>query len=423
MYPASPTVIGLDVGSHGVRAVALRRGVVAATARADYEGDPPPARRPLAAYTHAAARALASLPEEVRGQARAVAVTGVRGSVVGFGSDGQPCTPVLPDLDGPSTPAARELYARYGESLADRTGCPAFPLSGLPKLIGMRGRAAQWLGLQDALAWWLTGRFGCSAGAALRLGVLDRSGQCYERGLLGELDIDLATLAPLRPLGSVVGEVLAQRPLPEGIPVVAAPGDGPSAFLAVTEDTSLDSDAPGLVSLGTSTVVSARIADPDQVAMMCTLEVLPGGIRILETGDGTGMASVDWAARLVGVPAESMDEIATHTDAASAAEIRPPAMDAWGTDIRGSLTGIGSDFTRAELAAGVLRAVAEGALRSVARVVDAAPVDALVLTGGGARSARIRAAIDAGAAVPVHARGGQELAAIGAALTARRAVS
>lgn len=423
MYPASPTVIGIDAGSHGVRAVAVRRGLIVASGRADYTGDPPPARRPLAVFVRAAEEALAALGDDVRAEAVGVAVTGVRGTVVGFDEDLRPCTPVLPDLDAAVDSAARELRARYGADLADRTGCPAFPLSGLPKLVAMRGRAAQWVTLQDALAWWLTSRLTCSAGAALRLGVLDRAGVDYDRALLAELSLSPESLAPLRALGSVVGAVAGDRPIPAGVPVVAAPGDGPSAFFAIAEDSSLDAEAPALVSLGTSTVVSARTADPEHIAMMCTLELLPGGARLLETGDGTGMAGIDWVARLIGVRAESMDALADEADPDLLAEVRLPAMDAWGTDIRGSVTDIGRGFAREELAAGALRAVAEGAMRSVARVSAATPVDALVLTGGGARSARIRHAVGEASEAPVHRRDTLELAAVGAALVARRAVA
>ncbi|GAA2224340.1 FGGY family carbohydrate kinase [Herbiconiux moechotypicola] len=422
--------LGLDVGSHGVRAVVIDAGArTIASSSADYAGALPPARRPLGSIADALESAMAALPIGVRTRIRTIGVTGVRGSVVGLERQGtgrwHAVTEVLPDFEPAVQAEAEALRDRYGDALAERTGCPAFPLSGLPKILAGTGYlpGATWVSVQDAVGWLLTGALVCSTGSALRLGVLTRDGGEYDRALLAELGLADHVVAPLVAIGDQVGtiepRVAARHRLSSEVRVVAAPGDGPAALRAL--DSLPDARAgSALVTLGTSTVVLAPRADDGTQAVPYgfTLEVLGDGRRSIETGDGSGMANVDWAANLLGVRPHELDALGQEAVPGDGLRMELPSMDVWGVRREGSIVGFGRDFGRAELARSVLDFVADGAVGAIERVGAIAPFEAVALTGGGARSTtiveRIRRRID----VPVTLVAEPELAARGAALVA-----
>lgn len=418
----APTSLGLDVGSHGVRVVAARGATVIATGHALYAGPPPPVRRALPVYLGAVIAAVRSLPASVRAEVCTVAITGIRGSVVAVDQCGRPASDVVPDWDPAFVGAARLLFDRFGEGLCERTGCPAFPLSGLPKILELARPGLTVLSVQDAVAHWLTGVVHCSSGSALRLGVLDRNGMSYDEDLLIELGVPSTALAPLLHVGDVIGLLIGDRADQLGlslIPAVAAPGDGPSALRAALADPQLDGCRLLLVSLGTSTVVSTELMNLSlPVPPQCTREILGDGRRSVETGDGTGTAAVDWTCQLLGVESNDLDALAAAGGAGEDAEVVLPAMDVWGARSPGRITGFAASFGRADLAAATLKFVAAGAHRAIDRIREAYRIDCLVLTGGGARSAVITNHIMIQAKIPVVNRGSTELAALGAALVA-----
>lgn len=428
MSTTGPITIGIDVGSHGVRAVALAGDVVVDGA-ARYVGALPPVRRPFPVVVDALTRAVTALPARLRAAAVAVCVTGVRGSVVGFEGSG-PVTAVVPDFDEPTLHAALALRDRYGDALSVRTGCPAFPLSGLPKIAALHPvhPRAVWVSVPDAVAWQLTGELACSTGSALRLGLLNRAATAYDTELLREMSLPEGVLAPLRPVGSTVGvggRFAQTVGLPPSVPVVAGPGDGPAALVAARRDPDLVDPAFALVSLGTSTVVSAPVDDTLRMPVPpgFTLEVLDGDRRSIETGDGGGMANVDWAAALLGVAPEDLDSMAARGVVADTLTVDLPAMDVWGHRGTGSITGFPRGFGRDDLARAVLDFVADSAAAAVRRVAAVTDVRELVLTGGGARSAYLCAAIAARTTVSTTHRRERELPALGAAYVAREAAA
>lgn len=415
--------LGLDVGSHGVRAVIMDRRTLLAETSTDYAGPRPPVRRPLDCYIWAVTECLTALPVGALGRVEAVGVTGIRGSVIGFDRDQQPVGEVLPDVDDDCVGEAVTLRERYGDAITQRTGCPPFALSGLPKIVRHRDRADIWVSVQDAVAWWLTGTIACSAGSALRLGLLTRCGDRYDHVLLKELGLRGERLAPLvmigQPVGSVSAAVVGRFGLAP-VPVRAVPGDGPAALAAVQSDPEFRDRSVIMVNLGTSTVVSAPIADHPGLIIPsgCTLEMLAGGERSIETGDGTGMANVDWVACLLGVDTTELDRIASGAKDTDGVTLRLPAPDVWGGEHRGSLAGFDARFGRAELARAVLSGVADGATRAVKRIQSEVAADVVVLTGGGARSTVITEYLGHHISLPVRNYGDSELPAVGAALVA-----
>lgn len=153
----------------------------------------------------------------------------MRGAFVALSRNGSPATPVIPDFDPGSVGHALRLRESHGDVLREETGCPPFPLSGLPKILRLLEEGTDFalvLSPQDWVAQHLTGRPAMSAGAALRLGILNRAGDGLHGDLLTDLGIPLALFPPLVPVGAAMGPV-RHPSLPAGIPLVAAPGDGP----------------------------------------------------------------------------------------------------------------------------------------------------------------------------------------------------
>ena len=351
-------------------------------------------------------------------------MTGMRGALAGFSADGVPRTPGYPDFDEETVPLARELESRYGNTLAERTGCPAFPLSGLPKMLrhAHDPNVRQWLTPQDYVSWCLTGSMLLSAGSALRLGVLRSDAKGYDEPLLSELGLDRGVLPPLCHIGEVMGalrpDVALKLGLQPEIPLVAAPGDVPAALVGASGA----SVGSVLVSLGSTTVVTAAVPGHARLPASCTREVLPLGARSVETGSGAGGITLEWLARLLGAEVVSLDDLAGEAADGSAVRVGPAFVDPWGTG-GGSITGIRPGTGPPELAKAFLLAVAEAALEAVNEVIRFTHTrERLYLTGGGVRSRTICAYFQEKAPLPVVHCGCRELAAEGAAVVAAQAV-
>lgn len=408
--PDEPLVLGVDVGSHGVRCVCGSESVDVA-----YAGPPPPARRPAQQWTDAFVEALSRIPESDRQRVQAVGITGVRGAFVVADAELGPLMPTIPDFDPESVPLARELRTKYGRDLIGRTGCPAFPLSGLPKLMALPdtlGPSARVLPPQDFVASLLTGKARLSAGAALRLGCLDPRIGDIDRELLAELGIAETLFPPVVPIGERLGD--NRHPLlPLGIPVVSVAGDGPSARAAVA------GKGDGLVSLGTTSVCLLPIAGDRLPDIDLTVELDPMGGRLAEYGSGIGGVAIDWLARLTGVGPGRLEEASRGVDYGPLV-VEPTFVSAWGDAPGARLANILPDTTVPAIAAALFDAIGRDALASIGMLAAVAGMPPRIyLTGGCARSARVVDLLRTNLACDVIPRGDRELAAAGAAGTAR----
>ncbi len=79
--------LGVDLGSHGARAVVMDGDAVIAQTVAPYGPPRPPSRRDPAAWWDALVDAVRTLPAEPRAAIDALAVTGVRGAVAGMDAE------------------------------------------------------------------------------------------------------------------------------------------------------------------------------------------------------------------------------------------------------------------------------------------------------------------------------------------------
>lgn len=404
--------LGLDIGSHGIR-------VACGTHVADvaYDGAPPPARRTAGEIDRALDAALAALPVETLASVEAIAVTGVRGSLIGLGPGRDAVTPVLPDFDPDCLATAYRLRRTCGNAILERTGCPPFPLSGLPKIVRLLEEGSpvvRILSPQDYVAFRLTGRQAMSAGAALRLGVLDRSGTRLADALLGELAIPRNLFAPLVGIGEAMGETVGGA-LPAGIPVIAAPGDGPSAHAAVD-----NGDDTGLVSLGTTTVTILP-ASGTTPADGVTLELAGSGGRLIEYGSGIGGVAIDWLSRLTGWSPAALEAASRDADTRGLVA-HPNFLDAWGEAPGASFSHMTLDHGPAELAAALFDAIGQDAFEALLHLIEIrqSPPARLVVTGGVARSTRVACIICNAFPGSVEIRDEENLAARGAERIAAR---
>ncbi len=252
MKDDAPLFLGIDLGTSGVRAMAVAAdGRVAADASAPLETGVVTAagcheQSPLAWWT-AVCQALASLGDELRAggihprRLAAVAVDGTSGTLVALDGSGQPLRPALMYNDSRATAEAdllNDVAADFCRKLGYRFQAPF----ALAKILWL-GRhepevfrsAACFVHQADYVQGRLTGRPGISDYSnALKTGY-DLVDECWPAWIddWGPLSQRLPRVAAV---GSRVGELSAavadQLGLPRGLPVVAGATDGTAAFIA-----------------------------------------------------------------------------------------------------------------------------------------------------------------------------------------------
>lgn len=437
--------VGLDVGTSGLKAVALdAEGRVAAEASADY-----PLLTPAPGWTEqdpnawwrAAAAALRSLTEQVGAdRIGAVGVSGQMHGMVALDADGAPLRPALLWNDQ-RTAAEVALIERTlpRDELVRRTGNPAVTGFQLPKILWLRAhepdafaRLRSVLFPKDWIAFRLTGERRAEATDASGSGAFRIDTRDWDEELLTRLDLDPSLLPPLVASDAVVGEVgrgVAQETgLRPGTPVVAGAGDNAAAATAL----GLGAAAPelGSVSLGTSGVLFATAPGPTPDPL--------GRVHLFAHADG-GWTLLGVTLAAAGSLAWWLRTLAPHDDVGTRVEraLARPA-GAGGVTFTPFLTGERSPFLDPELRGGfaglslasepddLVRAVLEGVAFSLADVWSVMrPLgvpDRLLATGGGARGdgwVRLVAdVLEVPIGVPAHVPG----AAHGAAVLAWRAL-
>ena len=102
---------------------------------------------------------------------------------------------------------------------------------------GRLDRAVHLLDVQGYLALCLTGTLATSWTAADPSGLYDIAGKAWSADVLGRLGLGVERMAPAHPPGTVLGHLhtaaAAETGLPDGLPVIAAGGDGQCAGLGV----------------------------------------------------------------------------------------------------------------------------------------------------------------------------------------------
>jgi xylulokinase len=418
-------LVGLDVGTTGVKALALSSdGEVVARAEREY-----PLSIPRPGWTEqdpelwarAADDALASLPV---GRPAGIGVSGQMHGLVVLGERERVLRPAILWNDGRTGAECAEIERRVGrERLVELTGNRALTGFTAPKILWLRNeepdvyrRIAHVLLPKDYVRLRLTGERATDVSDASGTLLFDVSGRRWSEDVAGALGVPLEWLPPALESPAVSGATA------DDVPVAAGAGDQAAGALGV----GVDGPGPLSVVLGTSGVVFAALpryaSDPEaRTHVFC--HAVPGawhamGVTLAAAG------SLRWLRDTV-APGKSFDALTAEAAASPPgaegllflpylAGERTPHAD---PDARGSFTGLSLRHDRGALVRAVLEGVAYS-LRDSLELLRALGVEPRLarVSGGGARSdlwLRILASV---LGLPLQRTGAEEGAAYGAAL-------
>ncbi|MEH2179261.1 xylulokinase [Nostoc sp.] len=409
-------VVGLDLGTGGVRAIAVDLlGQIIAQATRSYPlltPQPGWTEQNSSDWVEASLNALFDVTQQLNGyRAIALGLSGQMHGMVSLDAQGKAIRPAILWNDQRTGKAVVEIEATIPrQELIQRTGNPAITGFQLPKLLWLRTEEPQaytrlWQILlpKDYLGYVLTGEIFTEPSDASGVGCLNLANRQWDRDILHALDINPALFPPVIESTAIAGrlksEIAARVGLPVGLPVVAGGGDNAAAAIGLGISSS--NLNRGSLSIGTSGVIFAPcrsyarrrhrpIPDPEgRVHLFCHVD---GGYHLLGVTLAAG-GSLRWY----------RDTFAPHisyTDLMDMAERsqpgargilflphlageRSPHLD---PDTRGAFVNLSLTHTPADITRAVLEGVAFS-LRSALEVISAiAPIDQLLATGGGARS-------------------------------------
>jgi len=404
-------VIGLDVGTSGVKAVAISHdGRVVATAEEGYGlSTPRPgwAEQDPEDWWRAAQSCLERLP------AGPVGLSGQMHGLVVLDGGGSVLRPAILWNDQRTAAECAEIEARIGlERLIELTGNRALTGFTAPKLLWLRRHEPQTYAQirhvllpKDYVRFRLTGERLIDAADASGTLLFDVANRCWSTDVLDALELPAEWLPPAHESTEIAGA-----------------GDQAAAALGV----GIASPGPVSVVLGTSGVVFAALeayaADPQaRVHVFC--HAVPGtwhamGVMLSAAG------SAAWVRRALGVDFGVLDEEAARWEPGTEGLLFAPYLAGERTphadpDARGAFTGLSLRHDRGALWRATLEGVAYG-LRDSLELLRALGVRAEVgrVSGGGARSALWLRIVAAVLGLPLELTESEEGSAYGAALLA-----
>jgi xylulokinase len=420
-----PTLVGLDVGTTGVKAIAVAPdGSVRATAEEEYPlATPRPgwAEQDPEDWWRASERALARLDAvDVAG----IGLSGQMHGLVTLDADERVLRPAMLWNDQRTAAECAEIEERVGrERLIELTGNRALTGFTAPKLLWVRanepdvyGRIAHVLLPKDYVRLRLTGERAIDVADASGTLLFDVAARRWSEEVLVALEIPRDWLPPSLESPDVSGRTA------DGVPVAAGAGDQAAGALGV----GVAGPGPLSVVLGTSGVVFAALpefaADPEaRVHAFC--HAVPGrwhamGVMLSAAG------SLRWF-RDAFAPEERFDRLTNE------AEAWPPGTEGLGflpylagertphadPEARGAFVGLSLRHDRGSLVRAVLEGVAYG-LRDSLELLRALGVEPEVgrVSGGGARSDLWLRIVASVLGLPVERTAVEEGAAYGAAL-------
>ncbi len=424
---AEPTLVGLDVGTTGVKAIAVSpEGAVRASATRGY-----PLSTPRPGWSEqdpedwwgAASAALAevSAGREVVG----IGLSGQMHGLVVLDAAGDVIRPAILWNDQRTAAECAEIEERVGrQRLIELTGNRALTGFTAPKLLWLRrhepeayARIARVMLPKDYVRLRLTGEWAIDAADASGTLLFDVARRRWSDEVLGALELPRDWFPPVLESPDLAGATGSDR-----IPVAAGAGDQPAAALGV----GIDRPGPVSVVLGTSGVVLAALPgyahDPEgRVHAFC--HAVPGtwqamGVMLSAAG------SLEWLhERLApGTSFEALVAEAASWPAGAEGLLFAPYLAGERTphadpDARGAFVGLQLRHDRGALVRAVLEGVAFG-LRDALDAVRELGVDASVgrVSGGGARSDLWLGIVSSVLDIPLERTESEEGSAFGAAL-------
>lgn len=244
-------LIGLDLGTQGVRAIAAdASGTVLATAAAHYDQintAPEPYKEQDAAHWRAAAlsvlsRLSAALGPVDAGEPVLLAVDGTSGTILPLDRQGNPLCHALMYNDGRAA-AVLDTVRRHARPLEETLGYSVGASFALPKLYWLQqhrpdiyGKTWRFVHQADYLVGVLTGEFGVTDYSNALKTCYDLVHDCWPSALLDALSIDASLLpsvvAPGTPIGPITAAAAAETGLPRQTIVTAGATDGYASCVA-----------------------------------------------------------------------------------------------------------------------------------------------------------------------------------------------
>jgi xylulokinase len=419
------TAIGLDVGTSGVKALAVSEsGEVLATAEEHYPlSTPRPgwSEQDPELWWQATERALARL--DVTAPA-GIGLSGQMHGLVALDAADRVIRPAILWNDGRTGVEAAEIESRIGlERLVELTGNRALTGFTAPKLLWMRrhepdayARIAHILLPKDYVRLRLTGEHAIDVSDASGTVLFDVARRRWSDEVVEALELDASWLPRALESAEVSGRT------PDGIPVAAGAGDQPAGALGV----GVVRPGPLSVVLGTSGVVLAALdayahdlegrvhafchAVPETWEGMGVMLSAAGSLQWLRDtiAPGTGFGELIGEAAAWGPGTEGL------TFLPYLAGERTPHAD---PDARGAFTGLSLRHDRGALVRAVLEGVAFG-LRDSLDLVAGLGTGARVgrVSGGGARSEDWLRIVASVLELPLQRVAVEEGAAYGAAM-------
>ena len=404
-----PVVIGLDLGTGGVRAIAVDvQGRMVAQATHSY-----PLLTPQPGWTEqhpddwvkASLGALRDVVQQLQGQsAIALGLSGQMHGMVPLTADGHVIRPAILWNDQRTGQAVAEIEATIGrQALIQRTGNPAITGFQLPKLVWLRAvepeayaQVQRILLPKDYLGYVLTGEAVTEPSDASGIGCLNLARREWDLDILQALSLNPDLFPPVIESTAIAGrlksDMAEQVGLPAGLPVIAGGGDNAAAAIGL--GVSSHQLERGSLSIGTSGVIFAPCdrptPDPEgRVHLFCHVD---GGYHLLGVTLAAG-GSLRWYretfashlafADLMEMADRSLPGARGVLFLPHLAGERSPYLD---PDTRGAWINLSLAHTQSD----VVRAVLEGVAYSLRAAIDViraiAPVQQLWATGGGVQS-------------------------------------
>ncbi len=433
--------IGLDIGTSGVKAIAVAlAGKVLATKTVAYPLSAPKpgwAEQDPDLWWHGTQKVLRLLladPQLRHGHALSVGLSGQMHSSVFLDAQGDVIRPALLWCDGRTTKQCQTITKRVGEArLRNWVSNPALEGFTLPKILWLKeNEPAAWRRLakvvlaKDYIRYRLTGVLGTDYSDAAGTLLLDVKHRRWSGELLGALGLKRDLLVDLGESSQVIGNVSANAAkltgLPLGVAVVAGGADNACGAIGV------GAVKPGLAvaSWGTSGTVLAPTAKPlvdPKMRAHTFCSAVPGQWYVMGVMLSAGGAFSWYRQNL----AKGETDLSLNSEAAKIAPgsgglsflpyfqgERTPHRDA---SARGALVGLSLSHSRAHVSRALLEGICYG-LRDSVEILKALklPVKSVLLTGGGAKSPLLRRMQADIYGLPVHTVDKEEGPAFGAAL-------
>ncbi|WOF44136.1 xylulokinase [Sphingopyxis indica] len=433
--------LGIDIGTSGVKAVALDetgavagQGVAALSVQRPHPGwseqDPD-------AWWLATTAAVQAIDPAVRRSIRGIGLAGQMHGATLLGDDDRPLRPAILWNDGRSEAECEALEAAV-PALRTITGNIAMPGFTAPKLLWVRAhepalfdRVRTVLLPKDYVRLRMTGDKASDLSDAAGTLWVDVAQRAWSDAVLAATGLTEAAMPKLYEGSEITGtlrpEVAELWGMP-AVPVVAGGGDNAAGAAGV----GVVNDGDALLSLGTSGVIfvaTDQFRPNPARAVHAFCHCLPGMWHQMSV-HLSAASCIDWVARLTGAAgAADLFARAEATGPGSGDELFLPYLSGERTPhndarVRGAFLGLDHDTDSGRLAQTVLEGVAFALADGLDALRDAGTqVKQLSVIGGGARSDYWGRIIAAAFEVPlVYLKGGEVGPALGAARLTQLAV-